>query len=119
MLQAIAQRDAGAIVRTTTPDCIFEPVSTEVAERTPYHGHDGLHAYLADLERDWDEFDITVSEVRVGERYTVALGRVYARAGGAIADGPAAFVFELREGLVAWGKTFRDRGEALRFASLE
>ena len=49
----------------------------------------------------------------------MALGRVYARAGGAIADGPAAFVFELRDGLIAWGKTFRDRAEALRFAGLE
>jgi hypothetical protein len=48
----------------------------------------------------------------------VAIGRVYARAGGVIADGPAAFVFALREGRVAWGKTFRDRAEALRFARL-
>jgi len=49
----------------------------------------------------------------------VALGRVYARAGGAIADGPAAFVLELRGDRVAWAKTFRDRAEALRFAGLE
>ena len=103
----------------TTPDVVFEPLSTEVAQRSPYHGHEGLRAYVADLARDWDEFDITVSEVRAGERYSVALARIYARAGGAIADGPAAFAFELREGLVAWGKTYRDRAEALRFAGLE
>jgi hypothetical protein len=59
-----------------------------------------------------------VSEVRAGERHLVALGRVYARAGGAIADGPAAFVFEVRDGLVSWGKTFQDRSAALRFAGL-
>jgi len=87
--------------------------------RRPYRGHDGLRQYLADLNHDWDEFDISVSEVRDGDRYAVALGRVYARAGGAIADGPAAFVFELREGLVCWGKTYRDRAEALRRAGLE
>ena len=86
--------------------------------REPYHGHDGLRAYLADLERDWDEFDVSVSEVRAGERYLVALGRVYARAGGVIADGPVAFVFELRDGLVCWGKTFTDRSAALRRAGL-
>jgi hypothetical protein len=56
--------------------------------------------------------------VRAGARHLVALGRVYARAGGAIADGPAAFVFELRDGLVCWGKTFRDRSAALRHAGL-
>jgi ketosteroid isomerase-like protein len=118
-MRAFAERDADALAGLTTPDVVFEPVSTEVAERTPYRGHDGLRAYLADLERDWDEFDISVSEVRQGPRYVVALGRVYARAGGAIADGPAAFVLELRGDLVAWGKTYRDRAEALRFAGLE
>jgi ketosteroid isomerase-like protein len=119
MLRAIAERDPDAVVAVTTADVVFEPVSTEVAVRTPYHGHEGLRAYIADLTRDWDEFDVTVSEVRPGERHVVVLGRIYARAGGTIADGPAAFVFELRQGLVAWGKTFRDRAEALRFAALE
>jgi ketosteroid isomerase-like protein len=77
-----------------------------------------MRAYVRDLARDWDEFDVTVLEVRAGERHHVVLGRVYARAGGAIADGPCAFVFELRGGLVSWGKTFRDRIEALRFAGI-
>jgi ketosteroid isomerase-like protein len=89
-----------------------------VAERHPYEGHDGLRAYLADLDRDWDEFDISLTEVRTGERHLVALGRVYARAGGAIADGPVAFVFELRDGRVCWARTFRDRSAALRHAGL-
>jgi len=119
LLRAFSARDATAIATLTTPDVVFEPASTELVERRPYHGHDGLRAYLTDLDRDWDEFDISIAQVRTGERHLVALGRVYARAGGAIADGPAAFVFELSGGLVRWGKTFRDRGEALRFAGLE
>ena len=45
-------------------------------------------------------------------------GRVYARAGGTIADGPAAFVFEMAGERVRWAKTFRDRMEALRLAGL-
>jgi hypothetical protein len=77
-----------------------------------------MRTYVRDLVRDWDEFDITLADVRTGERYLVALGRVYARAGGAIADGPCAFVFELADGHVRWGKTFRDRIEALRFAGI-
>jgi hypothetical protein len=97
---------------------VFEPVSTEIAERQPCHGHAGMRAYVRDLGRDWDEFDITLHDVRAGERHLVALGRVYARAGGAIADGPCAFVFEMDGDLVRWGKTFRDRIEALRFADI-
>jgi hypothetical protein len=77
-----------------------------------------MRRYVLDLMNDWDEFDVTVSEVRVGARRLVALGRVYARAGGAIADGPCAFVFEVDAGRVRWGKTFRDRIEALRSAGL-
>ena len=119
MLRAVADRDAAALAQLTTDDVVFEPASTDVAERHPYRGHEGLRQYLTDLDRDWDEFDISVSEVRSGPRYSVALGRVYARAGGAIADGPASFVLELREGRVYWGKTYRDRAEALRFAGLE
>ena len=118
-LRAFADRDADALAELTTDDIVFEPASTDVAERHPYHGHEGLRQYLADLDRDWDEVDIAGSEVRSGPRYSVALGRVYARAGGAIADGPAAFVFEVREGRESWGKTYRDRAEALRFAGLE
>ena len=117
-MRAIAERDPDAAIATTTADVVFEPASTPVAERRPYHGHDGLSTYFADLERDWDEFDVSVTEVRGGERFHVALGRVYARAGGVIADGPVAFVFELRDGLVCWGKTFTDRSAALRHADL-
>jgi hypothetical protein len=97
---------------------VFEPVSTEVAERAPYEGHAGMRRYVLDLSTDWDEFDVTVSEVREGPQRLLVLGRIYARAGGAIADGPCAFVFELEDDLVRWGKTFRDRMEALRSAGL-
>ena len=119
MLRAFAERDADALTELTVPDVVFEPASTPVAERRAYRGHDGLRAYLGDLERDWDEFDISVSEVRPGPEHFVAIGRVYARAGGVIADGPAAFVFRLHDDRVAWGRTFRDRAEALRFAGLQ
>jgi ketosteroid isomerase-like protein len=105
-------------VALTTPDVVFEPLSTEVAERVPCHGHAGLRAYIADLARDWDEFDITVAQVCRADEHLVALGRVYARAGGAIADGPAGFAFTLEGDLVSWGKTFRDRTQALAFAGL-
>ncbi len=118
LLRAFTARDADALPALTTPDVVFEPASTEVAERQPYRGHEGLRAYCADLARDWDQFEVSIHEVRRAPRHIVVLGRVYARSGGFVADGPAAFVFELDGDLVRWGRTFRDRAEALRFAGL-
>jgi ketosteroid isomerase-like protein len=100
-------------------DVVFEPASTEVAIRAPYHGHAGMRAYLAEVERDWEQFDIAIAEVRDAPPYVVALGRVYARSGGFVADNPLAFVWELRDGVVVWGRTFTDRAAALRFAGVE
>ena len=77
-----------------------------------------MRAYLAEVERDWEQFDIAVAELREAWPYVVALGRVYARSGGFVADNPIAFVWEVRQGLITWGRTFTDRAEALDFAGL-
>ncbi len=114
----MTSRDAEAAVALTHPDVVWEPAATEVAQRAPYHGHAGIREHLADLRRDWEEFEITISELRERAPYVVALCRVYARAGGFVADSPAALVWEVRDGRAAWGKTFRDRDEALRVAGI-
>jgi ketosteroid isomerase-like protein len=97
---------------------VWEPASTELAERTPYRGHDGLRAYVADLDRDWEEFEITVGDLREHGPFVVAHCRAYARAGGFVADSPLAIVWEVRDGLGVWGKAYRDRAEALRVAGI-
>jgi ketosteroid isomerase-like protein len=100
-------------------DVVFEPASTEVSIRSPYHGHEGMRAYLAEVERDWEQFDIGIVEVREAPPYVVALGRIYARSGGFVADNPIAFVWQVDDGLVTWGRTFTDRAAALRFAAVD
>jgi ketosteroid isomerase-like protein len=118
LFRAFAARDADALVALLSEDVLFEPASTEVAIRAPYHGRAGMRAYLAEIERDWEEFDVAIAEVVEAPPYVVALGRVYARSGGFVADNPLAFVWELRDGMVIWGRTFTDRSAALRFASI-
>ena len=118
LFRAFADRDADALVALLADDVVFEPASTEVAIRAPFRGHDGMREYLAEVERDWERFDVTVAETREAPPYVVALGRVYARSGGFVADNPIAFVWEVRDGAVVWGRTFTDRTAALRFVGL-
>jgi ketosteroid isomerase-like protein len=118
LFRAFAARDADALVAVLSEDVVFEPASTEVAIRAPFRGHAGMREYLAEVERDWEQFDVAVSEVHEAPPYVVALGRVYARSGGFVADNPIAFVWELHEGLVVWGRTFTDRSAAMRFAGI-
>ena len=119
LFRAFAARDADALVAVLSEDVVFEPASTEVAIRAPFRGHAGMREYLAEVERDWEQFDVAVSEVREAPPYVVALGRVYARSGGFVADNPIAFVWEVRAEAVVWGRTFTDRSAALRFAGIE
>ena len=118
IFRAFAARDADALVAVLHEDVVFEPASTEVAIRAPFRGHTGMREYLAEVERDWEQFDISIAETREAPPYVVALGRVYARSGGFVADNPLAFVWELRGDTIVWGRTFTDRAAALRFVGL-
>ena len=118
LFRAFAARDADKLVALLAEDVVFEPASTEVAIRAPFRGHAGMREYLAEVERDWEQFDVAIHETREAPPYVVALGRVYARSGGFVADNPLAFVWELRGDEIVWGRTFTDRAAALRFAGL-
>ena len=118
LFRAFAARDPDALVALLDEDVVFEPASTEVAIRAPFRGHAGMREYLAEVERDWEQFDVAISETREASPYVIALGRVYARSGGFVADNPIAFVWEVRGDRVVWGRTFTDRAAALRFVGL-
>ena len=98
---------------------MLEPASTPVSERRPYQGHEGVRAYFADLDSTWEQFEIVISEIREGDSALVALCRIYARAGGFVADSPAAILVRRRGELVVGVKTYVDRAEALRAAGLQ
>jgi ketosteroid isomerase-like protein len=119
LFRAFAARDADALGSLVAEDMVFEPSSTEVAIRAPYRGPDGMREYLAEVTRDWEQFDVTIAETREAPPHVVALGRVYARSAGFVADNPIAFVWEVRDGAIVWGRTFTDRAAALRFAGLD
>jgi ketosteroid isomerase-like protein len=113
LLEAFARRDADAMVELADEDILFEPAPTPAREYRTYMGHSGLRQYLKDVDETWDRLDVTVQEYRHAGDYVLVFGRIYAARGGSVADDPATFVWRLEDGLVVWGKVFRNREEAL------
>jgi ketosteroid isomerase-like protein len=121
VFEAFGQGDVEAVLELADREITFEPVSTPVREREPYHGHDGMREYMRDLDETWEEFEVTISDVREGPDQVVALGRIKAIAtGGAyMTDSPAGVVLRLREGKILWGKVFTNVSDALAAGGLE
>ena len=118
LFTAFAARDAERALAVVDRGVMFEPLSTPVQRRTPYLGASGLQRYFRDLDETWEEFDVTIEDLRAGGDYVVASGRVYARTREAVADDPAGFAVRLRDGKVVWAKVYRGQDEALAAAGL-
>jgi serine/threonine-protein kinase RsbW len=112
LFDAFAARDVARTVELVDRGVMLEPLSTPVQRRTPYLGLRGLTRYLRDLDETWEEFDVTIGEMRAEGDYVVALGRIYARQASFVADDPAAFVFKLRDAKIVWAKVYRSEDEA-------
>jgi ketosteroid isomerase-like protein len=114
LFAAFERRDGDAVVALLHPDAVFEPASTDVVVREPYTGHSGMRRYLADLAETWEEFRVSIHEYRVAGDRVLARGRAYARSRSPafIADYEIAFVWRLRDGLIAHGRTVLDPYEA-------
>jgi len=118
VFDALARRDANATLGLVDRGVMVEPLSTPVRRRTPYLGIAGLRRYLDDLDDTWDEFEVTVHELRAAGDYVVALARIHARRENFLADDPASFAIRLREGRITWLKVYRDEADALAAAGL-
>jgi len=114
LFDAFAARDVARTTRLVDRGVMLEPLSTPVERRTPYLGVDGLRRYLQDLDDTWEEFEVTVREVRGDDgEHVVAAGNIHARRADYLADDPAAFAFRLRDGRVVWAKVYPSQDEAL------
>jgi ketosteroid isomerase-like protein len=98
----------------------FYPIVTAeaVGRVDPYVGPAGLHDYLADAGRVWEELLITPSQVEQrGDRLLVR-GRVYARSRElGIRDMPVAWIWEVRGGRFVSGRVFPDLEHAFEYFS--
>lgn len=115
-------RDETGIVALCDERMEFFPVVTAeaVGRDAPYGGRAGLHDYLSDVAKVWEELQITPSEVvRRGEMVLVR-GRVYARSRElGIRDVPVAWIWELRDEYIVRGEVFPDPEQAIeRFGAV-
>jgi ketosteroid isomerase-like protein len=121
LYEAFNRRDPEEIVAICDPEMEFFPVVTAeaVGREAPYKGPDGLHAYLADASRVWEELLITPSKVEQRGEVVLVRGRVYARSRDlGIRDMPVAWIWEIRGGRFVRGEVFPDLENAVeRFSA--
>jgi anti-sigma regulatory factor (Ser/Thr protein kinase)/ketosteroid isomerase-like protein len=118
LFEAFAARDVTRTISLVDRGVMMEPLSTPVERRTPYLGVDGLRRYLRDLDETWQEFDVSIDELRAAGDHVAALGRIHARRENIVADDPAGFAFKLRDAKIVWAKVYRSQEEALAAAGL-
>lgn len=122
LYEAFNRRDAAEIEALCNDRMEFFPVVTAeaVGREAPYVGPAGLHDYLADTAKIWEELQISPGQVeRRGDRLLVR-GRVYARSRElGIRDMPVAWIWELRGGQFVRGEVFPELEHAFeRFSAV-
>ena len=119
LFNAFNQRDLGQIVELCSPRMEFFAITAEeVGRGAPYVGPEGLHDYLEDVERFWEELLITPGRVERRDDRLLVLGRVFVRNRElGIRDMPVAWIWQIGDGLFVRGEVFGDPDEAVsRFA---
>ncbi|HKH64252.1 MAG TPA: SpoIIE family protein phosphatase [Solirubrobacterales bacterium] len=117
LYEAFNHRDFEEIFALCDPAMEFFPVGTaeEIGREAPYTGPEGLSEYLSDVERVWDELQITPSVVESRGGSLLVRGRVYARSRPlGIRDVPVAWIWDIEDSRFVRGEVFRDTEEALQ-----
>lgn len=111
LFDAFNRRLAGEIEALCDDSMEFFPVGTaEAVGRTaPYVGPSGLRDYLADVERVWEELQITPKVVQRNGDSLLVRGRVYVRSREfGIRDMPVAWIWDVADGRFVRGEIFTD-----------
>jgi ketosteroid isomerase-like protein len=121
LFDAFNRRDAEAIVDCCHEDAEFVAVTAEqIGRAEPYVGHEGLRAYLRDVETVWEELLITPGAIEQSEESLLVRGRVYLRSKElGIRDMPAAWIWDMRGDRFARGRAFADPEDAMRLFNRE
>jgi serine phosphatase RsbU (regulator of sigma subunit)/ketosteroid isomerase-like protein len=115
LFEAFNRRDPEEIVALCDEGMGFFPVGTaeEVGRTAPYVGPQGLHEYLRDVDRAWDELLISPKVVEKRGSSLLVRGRAYARSRHlGIRDIPVAWIWDLSGDRFVRGEVFRDLEEA-------
>jgi serine phosphatase RsbU (regulator of sigma subunit)/ketosteroid isomerase-like protein len=117
------RRDETGIAAICDDAMGFFPAGTAeaIGRQAPYVGPAGLHQYLVDVSRVWEELLITPGRLERRGTHLLVRGRVYARSRElGIREIPIAWIWEVRDGRFVRGEVFPDPEQAIdRFAAVE
>jgi ketosteroid isomerase-like protein len=115
--EAFERGDEPAMLALMDPDIVAMQFPEQPDVR-PYHGHDGLRQVMRDWIGAWEDWSLTVKEMReIGEHVVVALDqRARGRTSGVAVQIDTWFVFTVPAGLVTRWRMFTSEQQALEAA---
>lgn len=117
-LAAYNSRDIDAALAALDPACELQALRS-LLDGTTYVGHRGVTDFLADMAEEWESWRLDEQEVRAlpdGRVLLLCEFVARGRASGVEVRSPAAWVCELRSGLIVRIRGYSD--PALAFAEL-
>jgi ketosteroid isomerase-like protein len=118
-IAAFNRGDLDGMLAPIHPEIRFEPLRA-VLDGTVYEGHEGFRRWLDDMAEDWEDFRLELVDIRPlgDDRILVeALLRARARTSGVEMAGPAVWLCDLRDGLIARLRFYKDADAALEAAA--
>jgi ketosteroid isomerase-like protein len=117
---AYARGDVEGMLACLAPDVELTSAFGDVEGRS-YHGHEGIRAWLADVDDAWEEFALEVTDITEvgGERVVVELDVTARGRSGVEVHTKLGALWSVREGLGARGVIHRSPADAWRAAREE
>ncbi len=118
--EALAREGLDRFLEYWTEDLDHRSIKGALDDRGPIHGRIAMRAFVEDWIDLFDDFQIEPIElIDAGENQVVAVIRIsgQARLSGVETDQTFGAVFSIRDGMIARGREYETRAEALEAAS--
>jgi ketosteroid isomerase-like protein len=114
-IEAFNRRDGASFDALLAADPEIVPVRSAL-EGTVYRGPAAGSEYCAAVDESWENLTWELEEVREGEGWALALGRIHGsgRGSGATIDARGGWLVRFEHGLITSFRTYPDRAQALR-----
>src|SRR5450631_2767063 len=118
-IDAFNRRDGDGFGAVLANDAEIVPVRAAL-EGTVYRGPSAATQYCTAVEESWENLTWEVEEIKDGDSWVLALGRIRGRGrgSGAAIDAKGAWLARFRDGLVTNFRTYPDRRDALEAVGL-
>jgi ketosteroid isomerase-like protein len=118
-IDAFNRRDGASFDALLANDAEIVPVRSAL-EGTVFRGPAAASEYCAAVDESWENLTWELEEIRDGQGWVLALGRIQGsgRGSGATIDARGAWLVRFRGGLISGFRTYPDRTQALRDVGL-